>query len=36
MHQGNKLEEKKDYPGSTIRAILAEIDGQNRGKLPQE
>jgi len=36
MHQGNKLEEKKDSFGSIIRAILAEINGQNRGKLPQE
>ena len=36
MHQGNKREKKEVSGGIDIRAILAKIDGLNRGKLPQE
>jgi phage terminase small subunit len=36
MHQENKQENKNDSGIMLIKAILAKIDGQNRGKLPQE
>lgn len=36
MHQENNSGNNDDSGAMLIRAILAKIDGQNRGKLPQE